>query len=203
MKRCLNSLPAKSNNTLAWDSEVETLATTIPGCFELRPRVLSDPRGAFVKWFQYDVWRQLGLSVEIKEQYYSRSQRYVVRGLHFQIPPAQHDKAVFCVSGRAFDVLLDLRKGSPTFGEHHVCHLDSGNANGVYVPEGLAHGFAALEDDTVLLYQVTSEYSPENDSGVRWDSAGVEWPVSQPIVSDRDRGLVPMDEFVTPFQYKE
>jgi dTDP-4-dehydrorhamnose 3,5-epimerase len=177
-------------------------ATPIPGCFELRPKVLSDERGAFVKFFQYDAWHRLGLSVDIKEQYYSRSQRNVLRGLHFQRPPAQHAKAVFCVSGHAFDVLLDLRKGSPTFGKCHACHLHGEQANGVYVPEGLAHGFAAMEDDTVLVYLVTSEYSPENDTGVRWDSAGIEWPIGKPIVSDRDRSLTPMVEFVTPFQYR-
>lgn len=180
---------------------MEAIRTSIPGCYELRPKVLGDSRGSFVKFFQRTVCQQLGLSVDVKEQYYSRSQRNVIRGLHFQVPPEEHDKIVFCVSGSAFDVMVDLRKGSPAFGKHHVCELREEIANGVYIPRGLAHGFAALKDDTVLVYLVTSEYSPLHDSGIRWDSAGIKWPVSDPVVSERDRALTPMSKFATPFVY--
>lgn len=181
---------------------MELRETAIPGCAELLLPRFHDDRGTLVKTFQESVFEQHGLPTSFCEQFHSRSRRGVVRGLHFQEPPAQLHKLVTCVSGRAWDVVLDLRAGSPTYGQHAKVGLAEDRANAVYIPEGCAHGFLAQEDDTVLAYWVTAEHSPEHDAGIRWDSAGIDWPLDgEPIVSARDAALPALDAYETPFVF--
>ena len=124
------------------------------------------------------------------------------RGMHFQAPPHDHDKLVYCLAGRALDVVLDLRNGSPTFGRAISVLLNSNGSEGVYVPQGCAHGFLSLESETMLLYHVTSEYSRDFDCGIRWDSIPFTWPVKQPLVSERDMLFQPLVAFRSPFIFK-
>lgn len=174
--------------------------SALPGCVALQPRVLADARGRFVKTFHAEAFRALGLETAFVEQYYSHSQAGVVRGMHFQRPPAQHAKLVYCTAGEVFDVVLDLRVGSPTYGQAATFTLSAEQGNALYIPAGLAHGFCALVEAT-LVYNVTSVYAPEQDDGVRWDSIGVDWPVAAPLVSPRDALFPALADFASPFNY--
>ncbi len=181
---------------------MERVDTPIPGCVELRPRVVRDHRGNLAKPFQQSRFRELGLEFEIRELFHSRSRRGVLRGLHFQLPPSAVAKLVYCVTGRAFDAIVDLRVGSPTEGAGHTLELSADVDNAVFVPRGCAHGFVALEDATTLAYAYDGEFDPECDAGIRWDSAGIDWPVEEPILSERDSGLPPGPSFASPFTYE-
>lgn len=178
------------------------LPSAIPGCVEVQPPVMDDERGRFVKVFHSDAFAELGLATEFKEEYYSHSKLGVVRGMHFQTPPADHAKLVYCPHGEVFDVVLDLRVGSPTYGEVATFALSAAKGNYVYIPKGLAHGFCTVSDSATLVYKVTTMYAPANDSGVLWSSVPVEWPVTAPIVSTRDAGLTNFADFESPFVYE-
>jgi dTDP-4-dehydrorhamnose 3,5-epimerase len=177
--------------------------TPIDGCFVTDLPRFPDERGEFTKVIHHTTMASLGLPTDFVEQYYTRSRRGVIRGLHFQVPPHQHFKLVHCLAGAMLDVVVDVRRGSPTYGEHVAIPLAGDRPEAVCVPVGCAHGFAALSDDTLAGYWVTSEHAPEADGGVRWDSAGVAWPaeLGEPVVSARDAGLPPLDSFNTPFSW--
>lgn len=178
---------------------MEFRQSKIPGCYEIQADVFRDSRGVFVKTFREDVCAPFGVRMSLAEQYFSVSKRGVIRGLHFQVPPLDQNKLVTCVSGRVFDVVVDLRRGSPTFGSFETFGLDAEKGSVLFVPRGLAHGFQALSDGATLYYQVSSLYSPEHDRGVRWNSAGVPWPIDNPVLSERDRQFPAMSEFQSPF----
>jgi dTDP-4-dehydrorhamnose 3,5-epimerase len=180
-------------------SRFESHATPIAGCFEIDCESSSDNRGRFVKTFQSGVLHELGLREDWKEEYYSISARNVVRGMHFQTPPKQYAKLVYCLCGAVLDVVLDLRKASPTYGRAVGFELSARKANMIYMSEGLAHGFVSLSDDTIMQYKVTSVYAPANDQGVLWSSFGFDWPIAQPVISQRDLLHPPLAEFETPF----
>ena len=181
---------------------MQATPTALPGCLLLQPRVLEDARGSFVKPYQRDAFLALGLAPDFVEQYYSHSHRGVVRGMHFQRPPAQHDKLVYCVHGEVFDVVLDLRVGSPSYGQAASFILSAEQGNALYIPAGMAHGFCATSELATLVYNVTSIYAPEHDSGVRWDSIGIDWPAEAPLVSPRDAGFAALSDFDSPFLYE-
>lgn len=172
-----------------------------PGCFEIRPAVFRDDRGSFVKPFQASAFAAAGLPVDYPERFYSQSRRGVVRGLHFQLPPAAQHKLVYCTSGRVLDVVVDLRKGSPTFGRAASYELHADRWNALFLPVGIAHGFAALEEPTTMAYAVGAEYDPERDTGIRWDSISFAWPFERPVVSARDMALPALQDFDSPFEY--
>ncbi|MFZ5484202.1 MAG: dTDP-4-dehydrorhamnose 3,5-epimerase [Pseudomonadota bacterium] len=175
--------------------------TPLPGCVELRPRIHQDDRGRFVKVFQREAFLALGLAVDFAEEYYSVSRKGVIRGLHFQRPPMDHAKLVYCVAGQVQDAVVDLRAGSPTRGCHAWVELSAERGNMLYIPSGLAHGFCVLSESATLVYKVTSPHSPEHDAGIRWDSAGIPWAVDGPILSERDLRHPAFDDFLTPFIY--
>lgn len=180
---------------------MELTQTPIPGCFELHPRICRDDRGTFVKTFHQDLFADYGLNREFAEEYYSYSCHGVLRGLHFQLPPADHIKVVYCVSGEVLDVVVDLRVGSPTYGSFAQYVLSAGNGNMLYIPAGLAHGYYVSGDHAVMMYKVATTYSPEHDTGILWNSAGIPWPDPAPILSGRDSGFVPLAAFNSPFVY--
>jgi len=174
-------------------------ALILPGCFVLRPGLFSDDRGWFLKTAHAPSLEKLGLRTDWREDFVSSSAKGVLRGMHFQTPPAHHAKLAACLQGSVLDVLVDLRRGSPTFG-HHVTVPLSGDAL-VYMPAGIAHGFLSLENDSLMYYKVTHEHAPANDGGIAWDSFGLEWPVETPVISDRDRVHPPLSAYDTPFIY--
>lgn len=173
----------------------------IPGCYEIIPEILTDSRGSFVKIFNEFEFNSKNLETEFKETYYSISHKGVVRGLHFQTPPFEHAKVVFCITGKVFDIVLDLRRGSPYFMKYLSFMLESEKANGLYIPRGCAHGFCALEDSSILGYMVTSTYSKIHDTGINPFSAGINWPINHAISSKRDLDFISLVDFVTPFNF--
>ena len=176
--------------------------TEIPGCYELQPRLLKDERGVFVKTFHANEFRSLGLCENWKEQYYSTSNQGVLRGLHFHLPPYDHAKLVYCISGRVLDVAVDLRVGSPSYGHCVIVELSAERGNMIYLPTGLAHGFCTHEEPATLVYNVTSVYQPESDTGIRWDSANIPWPLTNPLLSERDHSFSTLAEFESPFVFE-
>jgi dTDP-4-dehydrorhamnose 3,5-epimerase len=180
---------------------VKIEATEIPGCFLMRAGRAQDARGSFVKTFHHDSFAAAGLRTDWREAYTSSSGSGVIRGMHFQLPPADHAKLVFCIAGQVLDVVVDLRRGSPTFGEHRAFRLDEADGAGVYIPTGCAHGFLSLSETSTMDYKVTSVHAPEQDSGIAYDSFGFDWPVDVPTLSDRDRRHPPLAGFETPFRF--
>ena len=169
------------------------------GCAELRQDVFIDSRGAFVKVFQRSVFSNYRLDLGVAEMFFSRSNRGVIRGMHFQAPPRHQTKLVTCVSGTVLDVIVDLRADGPTYGQTEAFELDASKGRALYIPEGFAHGFATLTEEAVMLYATSAEHDPAYDTGVRWDSIDFEWPFQQPAVSDRDRSFIALAEFQSPF----
>ncbi len=181
--------------------------TTIPGCLIAPLFHHADARGEFVKVYQASA--QSGSATgdddgdenAVAELFWSRSARGVVRGLHFQVPPHAHQKLVTVISGAALDVVVDLRVGSPTHGEHLTIALDAGVPVAVQVPIGCAHGFQSIADDTVMLYATSTEHAPAADGGIRWDSVGVNWPIPDAVLSPRDTEFPALADFDSPFTF--
>ena len=180
---------------------MRTKTVSLPGCFEIQPEIYRDDRGLFVKTFHVKFFEKNALQTIWSEEYYTVSKLGVLRGLHFQLPPHDHEKLIFCISGKVLDVVVDLRKGAPTFGEYVKIDLSAEKGNMIYIPKGMAHGFFCFSKEAILVYKVSSVYAPEFDSGIRWDSVGIDWPTDKPLISERDRGLTKFNEFVSPFTY--
>ncbi len=177
--------------------------TEIPGCFEIVSKKMDDDRGYFIKSFQESVFKANGLCYDFNEMYYTYSKPGVVRGLHFQTPTADHAKVVICLKGEILDVVLDIRKGSPTFGKFATFKLSGNEAKFIYIPKGCAHGFCTTSSDALLLYKVETEYSAAHDKGILWNSIEFNWPVQNPVVSARDQGFPQLKDFDSPFIYNE
>ncbi len=156
-------------------------------------RVFEDERGRFVEAYHATRYREHGLDVSFVQDNLSRSQRNVVRGLHFQRRYPQ-GKLISVVRGAVYDVAVDLRPGSATFGEHVGVELSAENGRQLWVPPGFAHGFCALSDEADVLYKCTDVYHPNDEGGLLWNdpALGIEWPVSKPILSERDRQHPPL-----------
>ena len=148
---------------------MELEKTIIPGCFEIQPKLLTDERGVFIKTFHTEVFRVFGLCISWKEMFYTTSKRGVLRGLHFQLPPHDHDKLVFCVSCSVQDVAVDLRIGSPTYGKSLQLTLSAQIGNMIFLPKGLAHGFCTPTEPAVLVYKLSSVYNQKADAGIKWN----------------------------------
>ncbi|MCL5103758.1 MAG: dTDP-4-dehydrorhamnose 3,5-epimerase [Armatimonadetes bacterium] len=174
---------------------MEFVPTAISGCLEIKPVVRKDARGRFVKTFHAELFREHGLETDFAEEYYSVSTKGVLRGLHFQLPPHDHNKIVYCVRGEVLDAVVDLRGDSPSYGQHVLLKLDDEACNMVYVPKGCAHGFYVTSDEAIMVYNVSTAYAPESDTGILWNSAGIPWPDDDPILADRDRGFKTMAKF--------
>lgn len=168
------------------------------GLKTLVPTVFDDERGFFFEsWNRRRFKEETGLDVEFVQDNHSRSTRGVLRGLHYQVEPAPQGKLVRCIRGRIWDVAVDLRRGSATFGAWHGLELSEDNRLQFWVPVGFAHGFLALTDAEVL-YKASGYYSPESDRTIRWDdrSIGIEWPLMdiEPLVSEKDQNAPTMSE---------
>lgn len=183
--------------------EVDIKQTKIPGCYEMLPKVIRDERGIFIKTFHQDVFKENGLETYFAEEYYSFSQQGVLRGLHFQLLPMDHVKLVYCVSGKVFDAVVDLRIGSPTYGRSETFELSAEKANMLYIPKGLAHGFYVISENAIMMYKVTTIYSTEHDTGILWNSVDVPWPDNKPVISQRDSRFISFADFKSPFFFGE
>jgi dTDP-4-dehydrorhamnose 3,5-epimerase len=169
---------------------VNIVETVIPGLLVIEPRVFGDARGFFMETWNAHVFTEAGLDLTFVQDNHSRSQKGVLRGLHFQNPGPQ-GKLVRVTRGAVFDVAVDLRASSPTFGQWVGIELSAANHRMFWVPKGFAHGFLTLEDDTDFLYKCTAPYAPQSEHTLAWDdpAVGVEWPLDRfdPVISDKDR----------------
>lgn len=176
---------------------MEIRNTPIQDVYEIYPKVFNDARGYFLETYREDLLGQKGINTRWVQDNQSYSVAGTVRGLHFQHAPHAQAKLVRVISGKVYDVCVDLRKGSPTFGKHHGVILDSAQHNLLYVPEGFAHGFSVLED-AVFSYKCSNFYHKESEGGVIWndEQLGIDWKVGSPIISDKDLALPTLEEFV-------
>jgi dTDP-4-dehydrorhamnose 3,5-epimerase len=164
------------------------LETKLDGVVLLEPEVHGDARGFMVETYRRDAWAELGVDVEFVQHNHSRSLQGTLRGLHFQTAPGQA-KLVRCPRGRIFDVAVDLRRDSPTYGQWEGHELDDVFHRQLFVPVGFGHGFAVLSEEADVAYLCSSTYDPATESGIAWDDpeVGVEWPVEAPLLSERDK----------------
>ena len=171
----------------------------LKGAFLISNFYAGDNRGGFTKSFEKDIYREAGIVFQLNETFASRSMKNVIRGLHFQTHNPQA-KLVSVVAGRVWDVIVDLRTDSPTFKQWRAQELSAENHLSFYVPRGFAHGFASLEDNTVMLYQCDGKYDAETDTGIRFDDPdiGIEWPVDESVAihSGRDMKLGSFQEYL-------
>jgi dTDP-4-dehydrorhamnose 3,5-epimerase len=161
--------------------------TGIQGLVEIIPSIFPDSRGWFFEFYKEDVLKKHGIPTVFPQENMSFSKKGVIRGLHFQTAPFPQGKLVSVIQGRVLDVAVDLRMNSATFGKVYYCELDSDRHNMLMVPEGFAHGFAALED-SIFHYKCTNVYSKPNESGIVWNDPdlNIQWPVENPVVSEKD-----------------
>ena len=166
--------------------------TSIAGLIEIFPQVFEDERGAFFESFNQEAFEKAGIPSHYVQDNQSFSVKGVLRGLHFQNPPFAQGKLVRVITGRVVDVAVDIRPESPTFGQYELFELDAKRNNMAYIPEGFAHGFAALED-SVFSYKCTNLYNKSCESGIIWNdpSLRIDWGIKNPIVSDKDIELRP------------
>ncbi|WP_026632569.1 dTDP-4-dehydrorhamnose 3,5-epimerase [Dyadobacter alkalitolerans] len=171
--------------------------TTLQDVFLIRPNIFHDDRGHFFESFNLDSWKKQGLTGEFVQDNQSFSKKGVVRGLHFQSAPHAQGKLVRVISGRVLDLALDLRPDSPTFGKYELFDLDGVSGAMVYIPEGFAHGFAALED-SVFHYKCTAQYNKASEGGLVWNdpTLNIPWGIENPIVSEKDQLLPVFEEIL-------
>ena len=170
----------------------------LPGVMLFTLKQLKDTRGHFVKTYTRSLFDSLGIEFDFREEFYSMSHKDVIRGMHFQLPPYDHVKFVTCPIGAVLDVLVDLRCGA---GQGRIASvvMSADAPMAIMIPKGIAHGFKALCDDSLMVYKTSTEYKPSHDAGIRWDSLGFDWGVQSPVVSVRDAAHPTLDEFVSPF----
>lgn len=173
--------------------------TTIPGCYEIQPVIRKDARGLFVKVLHEPEFEKLGLETKFREEYYSVSKKGVLRGLHFQEPPFDLIKLVFCVEGEVLDAVLDLRRRSRTYGKTFTVKLSAKKANMLYIPKGCAHGFYTLSNQAVMVYKTSEVYSMQHDTGILWNSVAIKWPCRKPLISQRDASFSEMKKYNSLF----
>lgn len=178
----------------------------IPDVILVRPRVFRDERGLFTEIYQASAYQAQGLTARFVQDNHSRSKYRALRGLHFQIPPAEQGKLVYVTRGEVFDVALDIRKGSPTYGTWVSQRLSDRNRHMLYVPGGFAHGFQVLSREGAdVAYKVTAEYDPDLSRGIAWDdpTLKIPWPHGDPILSEQDRRWPALQDLPAYFSYED
>jgi dTDP-4-dehydrorhamnose 3,5-epimerase len=171
---------------------LKIIQTALPGAVIIEPQVFGDARGFFYESYNKAKWQEAGIDAEFIQTNVSRSARGVLRGLHYQWPNPQ-GKLVSVLEGDVYDVAVDIRRGSPTFGQSAGVMLTADNHRHFWVPEGFAHGFCVLSEFATFTYQCTALYDAKADAGIRWNDAAldIDWPISDPLLSDKD-GKTPL-----------
>jgi len=175
---------------------MQVIPTAIDGVLILEPRVFGDARGFFMESYNRSVFAQAtGLDIDFVQDNHSRSRRGVLRGLHYQVRQPQ-GKLVRVSQGAVFDVAVDIRQGSPSFGRWVGVELSADNQRQLWVPAGMAHGFVVLTDSADFLYKATDFYAPQFERGIAWNdpAIGVQWPVSAPVLSKKDEAALPLSQ---------
>ncbi|RMF46554.1 MAG: dTDP-4-dehydrorhamnose 3,5-epimerase [Deltaproteobacteria bacterium] len=174
---------------------MKVLTTNLPGVLILEPKVFGDSRGFFLESFNQKSWQELtGLDVSFVQDNHSRSGKNVLRGLHYQLPPHAQGKLVRCVVGRIYDVAVDIRRDSATFGKWVGVYLSEENYRQLWIPPGFAHGFCVVSDRADVLYKTTDFYAPECERSIRWDDAdlGIDWPLDGEVILSSKDGDAPL-----------
>ena len=174
---------------------MEVSETKLPGVLVVEPKVFGDERGFFMETWNEARYKEAGLPYEFVQDNLSYSQHGVLRGLHFQ-NPNQQGKLVYVLQGEVFDVAVDIRAGSPHFGEWTGTTLSAENKRQFYIPEGFAHGFVVLSDAALFAYKCTDRYNGQAEGSVLWSDPeiGIEWPIERPILSEKDGNAPPLSE---------
>lgn len=171
----------------------------------ISPRRFSDPRGWFTEVYSERAFAKQGITCHFVQDNHSLSvAAYTLRGLHFQTPPHGQDKLIRCVGGKIWDVAVDVRRSSPTYGQWVGAELSAENGHQLFIPIGFAHGFVTLEPNCEVAYKCSDIYAPDGDGGIRWDSVGIDWPVpagTMPELSDKDKMQPAFADFDSPFAY--
>lgn len=175
--------------------------TEIEGLLVIEPRVFEDKRGHFFESFNKQVFIDNGIDTDFVQDNQSLSQKGVLRGLHFQAPPFAQAKLIRVISGSVLDVAVDIRKNSPTYGKYLSLVLSSDNKKMFFIPEGFAHGFLTLEDNTIFSYKCSNFYNTESENSILWndDALNINWDFNNPILSSKDEEAQNFKNFVTPF----
>jgi dTDP-4-dehydrorhamnose 3,5-epimerase len=175
--------------------------STLPEVLVLTPRRFEDDRGWFTETWNRVTLEKAGLKLPdfVQDNHSHSLKRGTLRGLHYQSPPHAQGKLVRCLRGAILDVAVDIRKGSPQYGQWSAVELSAANLKQVWVPVGFLHGFLTLEDNTEVAYKCTDIYAPECDGAVHWASVGIDWPVDQPLLSPKDAAAVAFEHFESPF----
>jgi len=178
---------------------------SIPGITLIEPKLFRDPRGFFMETYKYSDFAQQGITEYFVQDNFSRSMRGVLRGLHYQKDPHAQGKLVQCLKGSIFDVAVDIRKGSPTFGRWVSAMLSGENNCMLYVPPAFAHGFVVLSESADVMYKCTKEYAQESDRGIIWNDPDINitWPVQDPLVSEKDAKHPLLKVADILFEYRE
>ena len=179
--------------------EIQIKKTELEGVLELFLKSFEDNRGYFIKTYDYQTFSEIGITEHFVEEFFTISKKGVFRGMHFQLPPHDHSKIVYCTSGEVIDFIVDLRKDSITYGKTIELKLSADKYNMVYIPKGFAHGFYAISNVATMVYKVSSLHSPEHDTGILWSSLSIPLPKENLIISNRDKSFISISDFVTPF----
>jgi dTDP-4-dehydrorhamnose 3,5-epimerase len=181
---------------------MEFVETKLKGVVVIKPKVFEDPRGYFYESYNQSTFKQAGLDLNFVQDNQSLSQKGVLRGLHLQNNPWAQGKLVRVISGAVFDVAVDIRKSSPTYGQWFGVELSGKNKWMMYIPEGFAHGFLTLEDNTVFSYKCTNFYNKSSEDCLLWNDPdiGIDWNVTSPLLSEKDLQGKPLREFVSLFE---
>lgn len=179
--------------------EIRIKHTELDGVLELFIKSFDDNRGSFVKTYHDKAFSEIGITETFVEEFFTISKKGVFRGMHFQTPPYDHSKLVYCTSGEVIDFVVDLRKKSSTYGQSIQFLLSADKYNMVYIPKGFAHGFYVLSSLATMVYKVSSLHSPKHDAGILWSSLSINLPDNNPIISDRDKSFVSFSDFLSPF----
>ena len=178
---------------------MEIVETHIAGLYLINYFSNKDSRGEFIKTIHASSFEKSNLDFRFQESFFSVSNKNVIRGMHFQIPPDDQNKLVFLIKGRIVDVVIDLRKQSMTFGQYFVAELTESKRQGLYIGKGMAHGFLSLEDNSIVEYHTSTIHNIKTDLGIHYNSFGYDWGVSKPIISDRDLSFPFLNKFISPF----
>ncbi|WP_417588568.1 dTDP-4-dehydrorhamnose 3,5-epimerase [Owenweeksia hongkongensis] len=182
---------------------MKIIETPIPGLLEIEPTIFGDDRGYFYESYNKDAFHKAGITAEFVQDNQSLSSKGVLRGLHFQNPPHAQGKLVRVIAGAVLDVALDIRVGSPTYGQHHKVELTGENKKMFWVPPGFAHGFLTLKDDTIFAYKCTALYNKESEGAVLWNDPqlNINWNIDAPLVSEKDQEAPAFDKLKSQFQF--
>ncbi|MCC6817516.1 MAG: dTDP-4-dehydrorhamnose 3,5-epimerase [Bacteroidia bacterium] len=180
---------------------MEIIQTGIKDLLILQPKVFKDPRGYFFESYNKEKFQTFGINEDFTQDNQSLSSKGILRGLHFQTPPHAQGKLVRVIKGSVLDVAVDIRKDSPSYCKHVMVELTESNYTMFYIPPGFAHGFLTLEDQTIFSYKCTDTYHPESEGGLPWNDSelSIQWPIADPILSEKDKFFVPFKDFESPF----